>query len=141
MHSRPGMLYKIFGSSVCASLNWGIMLRMVFSIEVTSANDMARLEQVVSELLGGEHNKCAFIRSEAFLRLRICALYRRGANDSPISAFWEGLKVSLTPSGTACVYVTEACVEEAPRNEKEVVETESAGLGKRSRSSSPPNMP
>jgi hypothetical protein len=109
---------------------------MVFSIEVGSASDMARLEQVISELLGGEHNKCAFIRSEAFLRLRICALYRRGTFDSPVSAFWEGVKVSLTPSGTACVYVTEACVEEAPKLTA-TGEAESPVLGKRSRSGSP----
>jgi len=111
---------------------------MVFSIEVTSAGDMARLEQVVSELLGGEHNKCAFIRSEAFLRLRICALYRRGTLESPVSAYWEGLKVSLTPSGTVCVYVTEACVEEAPKLEQD---PDHGVLGKRSRSGSPDPSP
>lgn len=96
------------------------MLRLICSVDVTTPGGMSQLEECVGELLGGEHHKCAFVRSEAFVRLRLRALYhRRGSRDvetasGMFSAFWEGLKVTLSPSGTAFVYVTEACVEDTP---------------------------
>jgi hypothetical protein len=91
------------------------MLRKIFSTQVANKEDMARLEASIVDLLGGEHHKCAFIRSEAFVKLRLRALYRRGDTSAPaISAYWEGLKVTLTQGGTVCVYIADACVEEAP---------------------------
>lgn len=91
------------------------MLRMIMSSDVASSEDMARVEEAIAEMLGGEHHKCAFVRSEAFVRLRLSALYRRGEpRDGPLTAFWDGLKVMLTPSGKVCVYACEACVEEVP---------------------------
>lgn len=93
-----------------------MVLRQFCSIDIQGPEDFARLEETIGELLGGEHHKCAFVRSEAFVRLRLRALYRRawGETDWLVSAFWEGLKVTLTPAGTAIVYVTEPCVEETP---------------------------
>ena len=95
-----------------------VMLRKILSLHVGNKEDMARLEAGIVDLLGGEHHKCAFIRSEAFVKLRLRALYGRGDTSSPtVSAYWEGLKVTLTQGGTACVYIADACVEEAPVEE------------------------
>jgi hypothetical protein len=95
-----------------------MVLRQFCSMDIQSPDDMARLEETIGELLGCEHHKCAFVRSEAFVRLRLRALYHRcqqnGEDDWLVSAFWEGLKVTLTPGGTVIVYVTEPCVEETP---------------------------
>jgi hypothetical protein len=98
------------------------MLQLFASIAATSKTGMGQLEETVTGLLGGEKGKCAFVRSEAFVRLRIQALYRRDMN-RPISAETDGLKVTLTPDGTALVYI--ACPD-APRTEADGSE-----LGKR----------
>jgi hypothetical protein len=96
------------------------MLRKILSLHVGNKEDMARLEAGIVDLLGGEHHKCSFIRSEAFVKLRLRALYGRGdASSAPtVSAYWEGLKVTLTQGGTVCVYIADACVEEAPVEEE-----------------------
>lgn len=96
-----------------------MVLRQFCSIDIRGPEDFARLEETIGELLGCEHHKCAFVRSEAFVRLRLRALYHRApdqgsGHDWLVSAFWEGLKVTLTPGGTVIVYVTEPCVEETP---------------------------
>jgi hypothetical protein len=97
------------------------MLQLFTSIVATSKAGMGQLEETVTGLLGGEKGKCAFVRSEAFVRLRIQALYRRDL-DRPMSAETDGLKVTLTPDGTALVYI--ACPD-APKTEAD------SELGKR----------
>jgi hypothetical protein len=99
------------------------MLQLFTSIVATSKVGMGQLEETVTGLLGGEKGKCAFVRSEAFVRLRIQALYRRDL-DRPMSAETDGLKVTLTPDGTALVYI--ACPD-APKTD----ETTDSELGKR----------
>ena len=97
------------------------MFQLFTTVDVTSKAGMSELEETVASLLRGERGKCAFVRSEAFVKLRIRALYRRDLS-SPISAETDGVKVTLTPAGTALVYI--ACAD-AP------VEEEDAALGKR----------
>lgn len=99
------------------------MLQKVFATEVTGKVDMARLEAVVVGLLGGEHHRCAFLRSGEYQRFRNAALYgNRGrrvveeekADPAPLSVHIEGLKLVLTSTRLACVYVTDPVVVPVP---------------------------
>jgi hypothetical protein len=93
------------------------MLQKVFTIKIEGKDDMSRLEEVVVGLLGGEHHRCSFLRSGEFVRLRNLALYhkfRSGDETALHSVHLEGLKITLTPTGTACVYITDACVVPVP---------------------------
>jgi hypothetical protein len=90
------------------------MLQKIFSISVTTKHDMSKLEEVIVALLGGEHNKCSFTRSKEFVQLRLQALYPRkqdGVRTKNLSVYGEGLKITLTPTGLACVFVTDPCFE------------------------------
>ena len=94
-----------------------IMLQKVFSLKIACKEDMSRLEEVVVGLLGGEHHRCSFLRSGEFVRLRNLALYhkfRSGDETALHSVHIEGLKITLTPTGTVCVYITDACVVPVP---------------------------
>ncbi len=109
--------YKDF--PICTLTNL-YMLQKVFSIKIHNKDDMARLEEVVIGLLGGEHHRCAFLRSGEFVRLRTLALYHsshgvKQSVDSPLhSVHLEGLKITLTPTKTAYVYLTDPCVVPIP---------------------------
>lgn len=111
-----------------------VMLQLFASIVATSKQGMSQLEETVTCLLGGEKGKCAFVRSEAFVRLRIQALYRRDA-DRPVSAETDGLRVTLVPDGTALVYIT---CPDAPKEPAED-DPHEAGLGKRKDRSEEPD--
>lgn len=94
----------------------------MFSIRVENKSDMARLEEVVIGLLGGEHHRCSFLRSGEYQRFRNEALYSPAVHAAELagSAFArttvhiEGLKLTLTPTRIACVYVTDPCVVPVP---------------------------
>lgn len=94
------------------------MLQKIFSIKVNGKHEMARLEEVIMGLLGGEHHRCSFLRSAEYIRLRNKALYsRRGCDDatdtstfSAHSVHLEGLRITLTSTRTVCVYLTDVCV-------------------------------
>lgn len=101
-----------------------IMLQKVFATEVTGKADMARLEAVVVGLLGGEHHRCSFLRSGEYQRFRNAALYgnrarrvveeEEKADSAPLSVHIEGLKLVLTCTRLACVYVTDPVVVPVP---------------------------
>jgi hypothetical protein len=100
------------------------MLQKVFATEVTGKADMARLEAVVVGLLGGEHHRCSFLRSGEYQRFRNAALYgnrarrvveeEEKADSAPLSVHIEGLKLVLTCTRLACVYVTDPVVVPVP---------------------------
>lgn len=124
------------------------MLQKLFSIRVCHKNDMARLEEVVVGLLGGEHHRCSFLRSEEFVRLRNYALYCR-EKTKPRSVHIEGLKIVLTATGKACVYLTDPCVAPVPSQQPliplgEDLVAEEGGegclVGKRRRAVTPPSL-
>jgi hypothetical protein len=46
-----------------------------FVKRVTTPEDMAVVEATIASSLGGEGGKCAFLRSQSFLALRLAALY------------------------------------------------------------------
>jgi hypothetical protein len=111
------------------------MLQKLFSILVETKQDMAKVEEVVGGLLGGEYNKCAFTRSHEFIKLRLHALYPRksdGPRASNLSVYGEGLKITLTPSGVVCVFITDPCFEPVPVLPPAEEADMHSGLGKRS---------
>lgn len=69
---------------------------------------MARLEQTIGTLLGGENHKCSFVRSKDFVSLRLRALYNRPSTlpGEGLLVYWEGLKITLDVNNNAAVYLT-----------------------------------
>ena len=80
------------------------MLYEIFSIQIKSREDMSTLEDTISRLLGGEQRKCALLRSQEFVNLRLRALYDRGPDRLPV-VYGEGLKISLDSDKHARVYL------------------------------------
>jgi hypothetical protein len=124
------------------------MLQKVFATQVTGKADMARLESVVVGLLGGEHHRCSFLRSGEYQRFRNAALYgplTRDKDSAPVSVHLEGLKLVLTSTRLACVYVTDPVVVPVPSPpatsagmaEEDVAYVCSSLVGKRRRMVSP----
>jgi hypothetical protein len=60
---------------------------------ITSTRDMDDIESAITAELGGENHRCAFLRSQSYLRLRIAALYK--AEQAPYTAYFSTLKVAL----------------------------------------------
>ena len=60
---------------------------------ITSTRDMDDIEAAIIAELGGENNRCAFLRSQSYLRLRIAALYK--TEQTSYTAYFAGLKVVL----------------------------------------------
>jgi hypothetical protein len=78
------------------------MRQKVFAINITSKEDMAVLESTVGSLLGGEQNKCALVRSQEFIKLRLSALYGRG--ERAMSVYGGDLQIKLDADRTVTVY-------------------------------------
>jgi len=79
-------------------------MRKEFSVE--SGEDFAAVEACVRDLLGCEpRGSGGFLRSEAFLRLRMCAVYRKSACEFPVTAWLhaKGMRVSLEARGRVLV--------------------------------------
>ncbi len=63
---------------------------------VRSDRDMQDIEKCIVRELGGENNRCAFLRTLAYVKLRIAALYLLG--QTPQTATYSDLQVVLTPT-------------------------------------------
>lgn len=128
--------YKIIPSPVRPNR----MLQKLFSIRVVQKEDMARLEEVVVGLLGGEHHRCSFLRSDEFVKLRNYALYCK-QKTSTRSVHVEGLKIVLLSTGKACVYLTDPCVvplaDGSSSHSLDQNDDEASFIGKRRRVVSP----
>jgi hypothetical protein len=79
------------------------MRQKVFVQHIRGKEDMTLLESTIGNLLGGEQNKCSFVRSSEFVQLRLCALYDRGVR--PVHVYGEGLQISLGRDNVASVYL------------------------------------
>ena len=101
------------------------MLYKVFSIHVKTKEDMDKMEQALVSLLGGEQSKCALMRSQEFINIRLRALYDRGPAEN-IVVYGERVKICLDPEKHAEIYLMELGVDSVP-----------ALLGKRSFSEDP----
>ena len=89
------------------------MLYKVFSIQVKTKEDMSRLEEALVSLLGGEQSKCALVRSQEFINIRLRALYNRGPSEA-IVVYGERVKICLDPDKNADVYLMELGVDAIP---------------------------
>ena len=67
---------------------------------VKSKKDMLEVEEAITSQLGGEYNRCSFLRSNSYIRLRVAALYPSYFGNAH-SAFCGNLSVTLvhTDSG------------------------------------------
>lgn len=89
------------------------MLYKVFSIQIQRSDDMVKLEEALVRLVGGERSKCALVRSQDFVNLRLRALYDRGPRDR-IVVYGERIKVCLEIDKTAEIYLMEFGVDSVP---------------------------
>jgi hypothetical protein len=87
------------------------MREKVFSIKIQGKEDMTKLESVVGGLLGGEQNKCSFVRCQDFVHLRLCALYNKG--ETPLSIYGEHFQIYLDTEKNGTVYMLSSGVEES----------------------------
>lgn len=90
------------------------MQRAVLSIKIRGQEDMARLEQTIGVLLGGENHKCSLMRSKDFVSLRLRALYNRPAilPREGLLVYGEGLKITLDDQNNAAVYLTVPSIDQ-----------------------------
>jgi hypothetical protein len=75
----------------------------VFALQVQGKDDMTRIEKVVGGLLGSKGSRCALVRSQDFINLRLCALYNRG--QPPMTVYGEGVQVCLDREKNVTVYL------------------------------------
>jgi hypothetical protein len=87
------------------------MLQKVLSLSIQGQQDMTKLEQTVACLLGGEHHKCSFVRSQDFIKLRLQALYHPAAQRAPLVVYGEGLKICLDNDNLATVYLVDPSID------------------------------
>lgn len=71
------------------------MSNVIMERYITATRDMDDIEAAITRELGGENGRCAFLRSQNYLRLRMAALYRDERDRTPCTVYHEGLKVSL----------------------------------------------
>lgn len=65
-------------------------------LPAVTASDMAQVELKIAQHLCGEGGRCAWLRSQAYLRLRLTALYYPGfCKTNPIVLYHQGLRVTL----------------------------------------------
>jgi hypothetical protein len=66
---------------------------------ITSTRDMDDIEAAITSELKGENHRCAFLRSQSYLLLRMAALYK--SDHTPYTIYHDGVSVSLdwTSSG------------------------------------------
>jgi hypothetical protein len=89
------------------------MLELVMSITINGPADMVRLEEKIVSILGGEHHKCSFIRSNGFVSLRLNALYGK-TWDKGMLVVGPGLELTLAPDKTIRLYLYQSSVDVDP---------------------------
>jgi hypothetical protein len=94
------------------------MREKFFGLRVQSKADMDQMEASLGALLGRKEKRCAFMRSQDYQRLRLCALYSRG--DPPVSVYGEGFQIYLDRDKNVSIFLLSSTVEQ-----------EEGGLGKR----------
>lgn len=80
------------GADAAIGVEWTQLARL----PATTVDEMNRVEEAISLHLCCEPGRCAWLRSQPFLRLRMTALYfPRLCETHPITLFHQGLRVSL----------------------------------------------
>lgn len=96
------------------------MREKLFGLRIQSKADMEQIEARMGALLGREEKRCSLVRSQGYQRLRLCALYNRGA--PPLSVYGEGFQIVLDNDKNVSIYLLSSMVE---------LEDDDAPLGKR----------
>lgn len=80
------------GADSAIGVEWARLARL----PATTVDEMNRVEEAITLHLCCEPGRCAWLRSQPFLRLRMTALYfPRLCETHPITLFHQGLRVSL----------------------------------------------
>lgn len=79
------------------------MAQVVAEMRIQNKGDMDCIEQAIVRQLGGEGSRCVFLRSCAYIRLRMAALYKNYSG--PHSVFHGGICVRMTPGQPPLVRV------------------------------------
>lgn len=103
----------------------------VYSMKIENQRDMTVLEQTVAGMLGGEHNKCAFVRSKDFISLRLRALYNNQPNQKSCAIYGEGIKITLDAENNVSVHLLGHGIELQEQEPEESEPSEAVLLGKR----------
>jgi hypothetical protein len=91
-----------------------MVYQRVFMLKIQTQQDMAKLEQTVASMLGGEHLKCSFIRSKDFISLRLRALYTAREHSEALVIYGQNLKISLDMDNNATVFLLDPGIEQDP---------------------------
>ncbi len=75
----------------------------LLGVRVQGKDDMTRIETFLGGLLGSKLSRCALVRSQDFIKLRLCALYSRG--EPPMTVYGEGVQVYLDREKNVTVYL------------------------------------
>jgi hypothetical protein len=78
------------------------MREKVVAVRIASKDDMTRVEEELCKVIGSK-GKCTLLRSEDFIRLRLCALYDRG--DPPMSVYSHNVQVHLSEDKTVSIFL------------------------------------
>lgn len=79
-------------------------MSLVHVSHVRSPADLEAAEGVIARVeTGAAQGRCAFLRSEAYQRLRLAALYR--LPEAPLEVCGESARVVLMPSGELDVFL------------------------------------
>lgn len=108
------------------------MREWVMSVRVTCPADMAKIEEKLGQILGGQ--KCALVRSRDYISLRLCALYDRGK--PPMSAYYQNVQICLRADKTVTLYLLAMNPVQTTVSEEEVKRGK-----RRCRSESPEDEP
>ena len=64
---------------------------------IRNRQDMQEIEEAIIRQLGGEGHRCAFLRSRAYIKLRVAALYQTHSSRASHTAFCGRLSVTMVP--------------------------------------------
>jgi len=65
---------------------------------IRNKQDMQEIEETITRQLGGEGHRCAFLRSRAYIKLRVAALYQTHSSTVCHAAFSGRLSVTMVPA-------------------------------------------
>lgn len=69
----------------------------ILEMHVRNKRDMQAVEEAITRQLGGEGHRCAFLRSRAYIRLRVATLYQTNLSKTAHTAFHGRLSVTMVP--------------------------------------------
>lgn len=65
-------------------------------LPASTSQDLARVEASIAKHLSGQNGRCAWLRSQAYMRLRLTALYYPWLSETdPLVLYHQGLRVTL----------------------------------------------